>query len=65
MFTDLVYVREQLERIGHAGWQRVALESDVPLRTIKRVAYRENKDFRTSTIGKLALYFRTKEKRRK
>lgn len=65
MFTDLAYVREELNKIGHAGWRRVSDSADVPLRTIKRVAYRENKDFRASTIGKLAIYFRTQEKRRK
>lgn len=65
MFTDLAYVREELAKIGHSGWLQVANRSEVPLRTIKRVAYRENKDFKASTISKLAIYFRTQEKRRK
>lgn len=65
MFTDLAYVREELAKVGHKGWRQVADRSDVPLRTIKRVAYRENKDFRASTISRLAVYFRTVEKRGK
>lgn len=63
MFTDLAYVREELAKIGHAGWEQVSARAEVPVRTIKRIAYRENKDFRASTISKLAMYFRTKERR--
>lgn len=64
MLTDQAYVQEQLDRIGHAGWGEVSKRTRIPMRTIKRVGYRENVSFRSDTIGKLAIYFRTRDKRR-
>lgn len=64
MFTDLSYVQDKLKGLGHARWADVARAARVPIRTIKRVAYNENKAYRSDTIGKLAIYFRTKDKRK-
>lgn len=65
MFTELGYVKEQLKRIGHAGWQDVFRGTGVPIRTIKRIAYDETKAPGSDTIGKIAIFFRTREKRRR
>jgi hypothetical protein len=64
MTTDLTYVKAQLDRLGHSGWHEVSKGAKVPMRTIKRIGYRETPSPRSDTVGKLAMYFRTKEKRR-
>lgn len=63
MLSELSYVRERLSQHKHAEWKGIAAASRVPFRTIKRIAYRETQYPRSDTVGKLALYFRTKEKR--
>lgn len=63
--SELAYVREKLGAYAHSDWKIFAAESGVPFRTVKRIAYRETEFPRSDTVGKLAMYFRTKEKRRK
>lgn len=65
MLTDLAYVKAELAKLGHAGWSAVSKGAEVPMRTIKRIGYGETDFPRSDTVGKLAIYFRTKEKRRK
>jgi hypothetical protein len=63
--TELAYVTEQLKRVGHAGWEAISKKTGVPIRTIKRIGYDEAvKAPRADTTGKLAMYFRIKEKRK-
>jgi hypothetical protein len=64
MFNQLAYVKDQLARVGYSGWTAVSKGSGVPLSTIKKVGYGSTKHSRSDTIGKLALYFQTKQKRR-
>ena len=63
--SELSYVRAQLALHTHAEWKRIAADSGVHFRTVKRIGYREVQYPRSDTVGKLALYFKTKEKRRK
>lgn len=63
--SELSYVREQLALSKHAQWKEISAASGVPFRTVKRIAYRETEYPRSDSVGKLAIYFRTKEKRRK
>lgn len=63
--SELAYVREQLAKYTHSEWKIIAEKSEVPFRTVKRVGYKETPFPRSDTIGKLALYFRTVEKRQK
>lgn len=65
VLTDLAYVKENLRQLGHAGWHEVSRGAGVPMRTIKRIGYAETPSPRSDTVGKLAVYFRTREKRRK
>lgn len=62
--NELSYVRDQLARCGHAEWKKISSGSGVPFRTVKRIGYRETKYGRPDAIGKLAMYFRTREKRK-
>jgi DNA-directed RNA polymerase specialized sigma54-like protein len=62
MLTDLSYVRGKLERMKPPELQRIADEIDVHVKTLKRFVRRESYP-RSDTIGKLAIYFRTKDKR--
>ena len=64
MFNQLAYVKDQLARVGYSGWADVSKGSGVPLSTVKKVGYGTTKHSRSDTIGKLALYFQTKQKRR-
>lgn len=63
MTTDLSYVKEKLALVGHKGWHAVHKGSGVPARTIRRIAYGETKAPRSDNVGKLAIWFRTQEKR--
>jgi hypothetical protein len=63
--SELSYVKGELKRLGHAGWWAVSEGAGVPMRTIKRIGYEETAAPRSDTVGKLALYFKTREKRRK
>lgn len=63
--SELSYVRDQLGRHTHSQWKDISANSGVPFRTVKRIGYRETEYPRSDTIGKLALYFRTREARKK
>lgn len=63
--SELSYVKEQLAKYTHAEWRVIAFASDVPFRTVKRIGYKETPFPRSDTVGKLALYFRTCEKRQR
>lgn len=62
--SELSYVRDQLGRHTHSEWKVISDRSGVSFRTVKRIGYRETKYPRSDAVGKLALYFRTREKRR-
>lgn len=62
MFTELAYVKEQLRLANRAVWADCAKASGVHFRTISRIAYDETMPG-SDTVGKIAMYFRTKEKR--
>lgn len=61
--TDLSYVREQLKGLTRAEVDLAAKAADCHPKTIKRL---RTKSVETSsvTVSKLALWFRTREKRR-
>jgi hypothetical protein len=65
MFSQLAYVRDQLNRVKFAGWREVSRGSGVPLSTIKKIGYGITEFPRSDTADKLAMYFKTKEKRRR
>lgn len=65
MFNQVTYVKEQLARVGYSGWPEVSKGSGVPVSTIKKIGYGSTKHSRADTIGKLALYFQTKQRRGK
>lgn len=62
--SELSYVRAQLGRLDTAERREVAAEIEVHPKTLSRILSRKTKFGRTDTIGKIAMYFRTKEKRR-
>lgn len=66
MQTELSYVRERLNAIPRSVWREISLECDVSEKTLSRMAKagRLKKGPRSDNVGKVALYFRTKEKRR-
>lgn len=63
MFSELAYVKAQLAAHSRAQWKDISKAADVPFRTLTRIAYKETPTPRSDTVGKLAIYFRTKEKR--
>lgn len=64
MIEEISYVRSKLQALGHAKWFPISERTGVSMRTIKRVAYNEPHDFRTSNIQKLSSYFRMRDKRK-
>lgn len=62
--NELSYVREQLE-LHKKEWPKIASATQVNVRTLRRITSRETAYPRYDTVGKLALHFRTKEKRRR
>lgn len=62
--TELSYVRAQLQGLDAAARKLVAEDLDLHVKTLNRLASRETKYGRTDTVGKLAMYFRIREKRR-
>lgn len=64
MFTELAYVKEKLRGAEKSVWHECAKVSGVHFRTISRIVYDETIPG-SDTVGKIAMYFRTKEKRRK
>lgn len=63
--SELAYVKEQLKKYTHREWEMIARAAKVNFRTVKRIAYNETAYPRSDTTGKLALYFRTIESRRR
>lgn len=63
--TELAYVRAQLARLGPADRKEISAAIGVHVKTLKRLASKETKYGRTDTVGKLAMYFKTKEQRRR
>lgn len=63
MFTELAYVKDKLKRADRSIWTECAKASGVHFRTISRIAYDETMPG-SDTVGKIAMYFRTKEKRK-
>lgn len=61
--TDLAYVKEQLRRVGPAEWKPIAKAARINVKTIRRIVSDETRGPRSDTVGKIAMYFRTKEKR--
>lgn len=61
--SELAYVRAQLKPLDAAARKLVAASVGLHPKTLNRVASRQTKYGRTDTIGKIALYFRTREKR--
>jgi hypothetical protein len=61
--TELAYVRSKLEPLDSAGRKAAADSIGIHIKTLNRIASRKTKYGRTDTIGKIAMYFRTKEKR--
>ena len=64
MGTELAYVRAQLAPLGPDERKAVSASVGVHVKTLHRIASRQTKFGRTDTIGKIAMYFRTKEKRK-
>jgi plasmid maintenance system antidote protein VapI len=62
--TELAYVRAKLEPLDAAGRKAVAKSIEVHPKTLDRIVSRKTQFGRTDTIGKIAMYFRTKEKRK-
>lgn len=63
--TDLSYVKEQLARCTLSEWKELASSLGLNLKTIRRIARKEMYYPRADTLGKIALHFRVREKRRK
>lgn len=61
--TDLAYIKERLLSIGSSQWGPIHKATRINLRTIRRIASGETPAPRSDTVGKIAIYFRTKEKR--
>lgn len=61
--TELAYVRAQLAPLGPDERLAVSKRVGVHVKTLNRIASKETKFGRTDTIGKIAMYFRTREKR--
>ena len=62
--TELAYVRAQLAPLDAAARKAAATSIGIHPKTLNRIADRKTKFGRTDTIGKIAMYFRTKEKRK-
>lgn len=61
--TELAYVRDQLARLAPDQRTPVAKAIGISPKTLRRIASRETQFGRTDTIGKIAMYFRTRAKR--
>ena len=65
MGSELAYVRSEIKKRTPAQLKIAAGEIGVHEKTLKRLASKETKYGRTDTVGKVAMYFRTKEQRKK
>ncbi|MGZ3235762.1 MAG: hypothetical protein ACXU8A_00130 [Burkholderiaceae bacterium] len=57
------YVARKLSEAGHKNWSEIADESGVPEKTLSKIAYRETKDPRESTVSALYSYFEQQDKK--
>lgn len=55
--THTEFVIRRLREAMPKAWPDIAAHSGVPITTINKVAYRDTKDPRSSTIDKLYAYF--------
>lgn len=62
--TELAYVREKLKRLSPSEMNELAKIVDVHPKTVRRISDRRTKAPRSDVIGKMAIHFRTQEKRR-
>jgi hypothetical protein len=62
--TELAYVRAKLEPLDAAARKAVAKAVGLNSKTLDRIASKKTQFGRTDTIGKIAMHFRTKEKRK-
>jgi hypothetical protein len=61
--SELAYVREKLSRTTAAERKEIAKSLGMSGKTLSRLASKETKYGRTDTVGKLALHFRTRDRR--
>lgn len=57
----LNYVIDRLRGAMPKNWPEISKESGVPEDTLRKIAYRDTKDPRISSVQALYDYFRTKE----
>lgn len=57
MFSQLAYVKEQLQAHSRAEWQACSKAKKVPFSTIKRIAYGQTKNPGVLAVEKIADYF--------
>lgn len=62
--SELAFIRAELKKRSPAELKIVADEIGVHEKTLKRIASKETKYGRTDTVGRIAMYFRTKERRK-
>ena len=62
--SELAYVREKLARCGVVEKREIAAACGLNVKTLNRLASRQTKYGRTDTVGKIAMHFRTRERRR-
>jgi hypothetical protein len=62
--AELAYVRAQLGRASPEERKSIAEAVELNVKTLNRLASKKTKYGRTDTVGKLAMYFRTKERRK-
>ena len=62
--SELAFVRAQLKKRSPAELRAFAHEIGVHEKTLKRLASKETKYGRTDTVGRIAMYFRIKERRK-
>jgi predicted transcriptional regulator len=64
--SDFEFVRERLPKPSErAELEAVAIGSGVPYHTLLKIAKGETADPRTSTVNRLAIYYRARDSRRR
>jgi len=63
--SELSYVREKLKSATPDVWKEVKSHTGVSMKTLRRMAFDESRFARSDNTGKVALFFRTREKRGK
>lgn len=61
--TELAYVRKQLKRCSAEEREAARKAAKVHVKTLRRIAARETENPSALTVGRLALHFKTREKR--